>query len=187
MSIRKRSWTTRQGEAREAWIVDYVDQHGRRHIKTFKRKKDADHYANQTGVEVRAGIHTAESQSIAVADACANWLKTIEKRERERSTLAQYQSHVKYHIGPVLGGLKLARLTTPGVHVFVDQLLDKEGMTPATARKVLTSLKSILNDARGAERCPAGAHRGRPPWPAPARTGPRYPDAGRDSPAARRR
>jgi hypothetical protein len=26
----------------EAWIVDYVDQRGRRHIKTFPKKKAAD-------------------------------------------------------------------------------------------------------------------------------------------------
>ena len=42
MSVRKREWTTRKGERREAWIVDYVDQQGDRHIQTFERKKDAD-------------------------------------------------------------------------------------------------------------------------------------------------
>ena len=28
MSIRRRSWTTSKGEAREAWVVDYADQAG---------------------------------------------------------------------------------------------------------------------------------------------------------------
>jgi hypothetical protein len=37
VSVRKRSWATKQGEAKEAWIVDYVDGHGDRHIKTFAR------------------------------------------------------------------------------------------------------------------------------------------------------
>jgi hypothetical protein len=31
MSVRKRKWTTSKGEAKEAWIVDYVDQQGERH------------------------------------------------------------------------------------------------------------------------------------------------------------
>jgi hypothetical protein len=44
MSVRKRKWTTRSGETKEAWIVDY-SQDGERHIETFKRKKDADAYA----------------------------------------------------------------------------------------------------------------------------------------------
>jgi hypothetical protein len=30
MSIRKRTWKTTRGDAREAWIVDYVDQGGKR-------------------------------------------------------------------------------------------------------------------------------------------------------------
>ena len=44
MSVRKRTWRTRTGEAKEAWIVDYTDQQGARHIHTFARKKDADAY-----------------------------------------------------------------------------------------------------------------------------------------------
>ena len=42
MSVRKRSWKTAKGEVKEAWIVDYTDQAGQRHIETFERKKDAD-------------------------------------------------------------------------------------------------------------------------------------------------
>jgi len=42
MSVRKRKWVTSKGEAKEAWIVDYADQDGDRHIQTFERKKDAD-------------------------------------------------------------------------------------------------------------------------------------------------
>ena len=30
MSVRKRTWTTRKGEAKEAWIVDYADGTGQR-------------------------------------------------------------------------------------------------------------------------------------------------------------
>lgn len=33
-SIRKRSWSSR-GVRKERWVVDYVDQAGARHIKTF--------------------------------------------------------------------------------------------------------------------------------------------------------
>ena len=60
MSIRKRSWIAPTGEQKEAWIVDYRDQRGDRHIKTFTRKKDADAYHKQVGVDVRTGIHTAD-------------------------------------------------------------------------------------------------------------------------------
>jgi len=35
MSIRKRTWTSPKGEQKEAWVVDYVDQGGKRRLKTF--------------------------------------------------------------------------------------------------------------------------------------------------------
>ena len=44
MSVRKRTWKPKDGKEQQRWVVDYVDQHGKRHIKTFDRKKDADAY-----------------------------------------------------------------------------------------------------------------------------------------------
>ena len=64
MSVRKRTWKTRAGESKEAWIVDYA-QDGERHIKTFPRKKEADAYAQQIGVDIRAGLHTGARKVIS--------------------------------------------------------------------------------------------------------------------------
>ena len=86
MSVRKRKWTTRSGEAKEAWIVDYFDEQGTRHIKTFERKKDADAHAQQVGVDVRAGTHTPASKSITIAQAAADWIAYVELEGRERAT-----------------------------------------------------------------------------------------------------
>ena len=144
MSVRKRKWTTRSGETKEAWIVDYT-QDGERHIETFKRKKDADAYAQQVGVDIRAGTHTPVSKSITVAQAAEDWIKSVELDGREASTLAQYRQHAT-HITQRIGNLKLASLTTPRVNKFRDELL--ESMSRAMARKVLSSLKSLLRDAQ---------------------------------------
>jgi integrase len=35
MSVRKRTWKNAKGGTKEAWIVDYVDQHGDSTQKTF--------------------------------------------------------------------------------------------------------------------------------------------------------
>jgi integrase len=39
VSVRKRKWTTRRGEVKEAWLVDYVDQQKKRHQRTFDKKR----------------------------------------------------------------------------------------------------------------------------------------------------
>ena len=145
MSVRKRTWTTRKGEQKEAWIVDYTDGEGARHIRTFARKKDADAHEDTVGVEVRQGVHTAPHKSITVAQAADDWVAYVELEGRERSTVTQYRQHVK-HITKRLGGLKLASLTTPRINAFRDDLL--ASMSRPLARKVLTSLKSLLKDAQ---------------------------------------
>jgi hypothetical protein len=43
MSIRKRRWTSRTGN-HSAWIADYRDRFGKRHMRTFKTKRAAAHF-----------------------------------------------------------------------------------------------------------------------------------------------
>jgi integrase len=145
LAVRKRRWRTRNGDVKEAWVVDYTDQDGDRHIETFKRKKDADARAQQIGVDVRAGIHTAAAKSVTVTEAAADWIRKVELDERERSTIAQYRQHAR-HITARIGNQKLAKLTKPRVEAFRDDLL--ASMSRALARKVLSSLKSLLRDAQ---------------------------------------
>jgi hypothetical protein len=145
--VRKRTWTTKRGEARESWIVDYVDQAGDRCIQTFERKKDADEYHARVKVDVRQGTHTATSKSITIAEAAEDWIKYVELEGRERSTIEHYRNHVNNHIVPRIGREKLSKLTTPRIQAFRDELLTKlSRVSPegagiaqvATARRVPT-------------------------------------------------
>jgi integrase len=144
MSVRKRTWTTDNGEAREAWVVDY-NQLGRRHLKTFARKRDADAYHAQVAVDIRAGIHTADSRSVTVSEAGRLWLTSREAAGIERTTLDYYRSHLDLHIAPLIGATKLSALTVPFVREFEDRL--RQDRSPVMVRKILVSLSGILTDA----------------------------------------
>ena len=146
MSVRKRTWRTSEGERKEAWIVDYADQNGERHIETFGRKKDADEYHAKVHVGVREGTHTAPAKSPTVAEAAQNWLAYIKGEGRERSTLEQYRQHVDLHIVPRIRAERLAKLTTPRINTLRDDLLAH--LSRAMAAKVLKSVKAILHDAQ---------------------------------------
>ena len=145
MSVRKRTWTTRLGEQKEAWIVDYSDQSGTRRLKTFERKKDADAYAQQVGVDVRAGVHT--STKTTVTEAGRKWIADAEHR-LEPATVESYRQHLADHIIPYLGAVKLSQLTVPAVREFMDRLR-KDGRSPAMVKRVVGDLGSILADAQG--------------------------------------
>jgi integrase len=152
-TVRKRTWKAGE-ETKTAWIADYFDQkadpghpHGHRHIKTFKTQKVAKAWLNKAQHEVAEGTHTPESTSITVAEAADVWIQRGVLEELERSTMRQYRQHVDLHIKPSrIGAEKLARVTTPAVEAFRDDLLKK--CSRPMARKVLASLKSILGEAQ---------------------------------------
>lgn len=161
MSVRKRTWTTSKGVEKEAWIVDYMDQGRKRRLKSFAKKKDAAAFAATASVEIRAGVHTADSASITIAEAGKKWLETAElgapeREPLERATVDAYRQHLRLHIGPYIGSVKLSQLSAPMVREFLDKLArgdvpggaDPEPRSTAMVRKVRVSLSALLADAQ---------------------------------------
>jgi integrase len=146
MSVRKRTWHNRDGSEGEAWVVNYTDQGGTRRLKSFDRKKDADAFAGAVSVDIRAGIHIPDRDSITVAEAAQLWLASADAAGLERSTREQYRRHVKLHIVPLLGAVKLTQLTVPAARAFEDRL--RRDRSTVMVRKILTSLGSMLSDAQ---------------------------------------
>ena len=94
MSVRKRTWKTAKGEEKSAWIVDYSDASGTRRQKTFSKKKDADQFSATAKVEVRDGVHVADSATVTVKEAGDLWLKSCDSAGLERATIDQYRQHL---------------------------------------------------------------------------------------------
>jgi integrase len=152
MSIRKRVWKNGEGLQKTAWVVDYVDQGGKRRLKTFERKKDADDFHATAKVEIKAGIHTADSSSITVAEAGERWLVACVNAGLERTTIDAYRSHVHLHINPFLGGRKLSALTVPMICEFETNLRTgtetEKRRSPAMVKRVRSDLGALLSDAQ---------------------------------------
>jgi integrase len=146
MTVRERTWI-HNGKPGSAWVCDYVDQHGKRHIKTFKLKKDALAFDAQTHVEVSGRIHVADADTITVAAAGKHWISACEDEGLERSTVAQYQQHLRLHIEPFIGTKRLTEISVPAVRAFLDTL-KANGRSPALIRAVRVSLGSLLSDAQ---------------------------------------
>jgi integrase len=145
MSIRKRQWQSK-GENRTAWVVDYVDQHGKRRLKTFDLKKDAETWSTTALHQVATGIHAPDCKT-TIEEVARQWIAHSIDEGLERSSIEQRQRHLKLHIAPLIGRVKLAELTMPRVDAFMDQLRDR-GRSIAMRRKILTSLSSTLSFAQ---------------------------------------
>jgi integrase len=146
MSVRKRTWQNRDGSQGEAWVVAYTDHSGARRIRSFGRKRDADAYHASIGTDLRSGFHVPDSQSIMVAEAGRLWLQSSEAAGLERASLANYRQLLTLHIIPLIGTVKLSRLTVPMVRAFEDKLAYDR--SPYMVRRVRSILGAILADAQ---------------------------------------
>jgi integrase len=151
MSIRKRTWMRSTGP-RTAWIVDYGvfdAKRGKRirAIKTFKLERDARNFAATTHVQIREGMHIPASASMTVEKGGDLWLANCRANGLEPSTVEQYEQHLRLHIKPYIGHLKLPQVTVPTVAEFQKTLRDN-GRSAAMVRGVTGSLHSIFATAQ---------------------------------------
>ena len=146
-SIRKRTWTSK-GEEQTAWVVDYKDQKGDRALKTFATKKDAEAWKVNALHEFQIGTHTRASASKTVSEAWLLWLEQCEADKLEFGTIRVRRQHLKVHVEPCIGQVRLSDLTTPLLYDFDGKLRDK-ACSIAMRRKIITSLKTMLSFAQG--------------------------------------
>jgi len=146
MSVRKRTWVS-AGVQKTSWVVDYTDNGGKRRLKTFKLKKEADEFAKRSGVEVLNGLHVPDSATSTVEQAGRLWIQAGANAKLEQTTLDQRRQHLNLHILPFIGREKLNKITVPFVQKFQTQLLGS-GRSTAMVKRVTVSLGSILADAQ---------------------------------------
>jgi integrase len=145
-SIRKRTWASK-GVTQSAWVVDYFDQTKVKRRRTFATKKQAVDFATTTLHEIKQGIHTPASTSVTVERAGELWIDECEADGLERSTVLQRRQHLKIHINPHMGTVRLSDLTTPLIYAF-DGQLRAGGRSLAMRRKIITTVKTLLTFAQ---------------------------------------
>jgi integrase len=163
--LKRNGKPARRDDGSYIWCVEYHDAKGRRVTKSiFRSKKEAVGWLASTQVDLKKGIHTPDRDSITVSEACDLWLSVCQG-DVERSTLKQYQEHVRLYLKPLLGDRKLSQLTHSDI-VELRDMLRKGGFpvpvyqrgelteeerqaagSDALARKVLASFKAVINIA----------------------------------------
>src|SRR4029079_17109593 len=100
-------------------------------------KKEADAWNVTAAHEVARGIHTADRDSVTVAEGWGAWIEEWEANRLERGTIQQRRQHLELHVRPFIGSEKLSRLTMPRVLEF-DATLRDNGRSLAMRRKIIT-------------------------------------------------
>jgi integrase len=148
---KQRTWKTSKGVIKSAWIVPYsapdpVTGRLLPRWKQFPSREAAIAFSHRTYVELEQGTHVPDSQSCTVAQAGELWIKSVQAKARERSTTTYYETHIRLHINPRIGHLRLIDLTLPKVSAFEDNL--RANVSPDMTRKVMGSLRRLLGNAQ---------------------------------------
>jgi integrase len=94
--------------------------------------------------DLAAGIR-ADAASQTLAEWLSHWLESV-KPTVEPNTYGPYERHVRLHISPLIGRLKLAKVKVAQIRAWYAELA-KGGVSPALQRKVGTTLTMALNMA----------------------------------------
>jgi integrase len=161
MSVRERKWTTKSGEVRKCYLVQYstaeLDKRGKRtrRCKQFRTKKAADLYEAQVRVHVEAGTHVPPSKSVTVSAAGNLWLDSCDGLEP--ATVDSYRNHLNLHIRPYLGGMRLSALSVAAVRGWQDALrkgvaapgqANGKARSADMVRRATISLGALIADAQ---------------------------------------
>lgn len=117
----------------------------KRESRTFTLRNDAEWWLSQ------ANRHGEAPEDIRLRDYLERWLRG--KRGIAASTRAQYENHIRLHIVPVLGGLRLGDVRRRHVEAFVEDRLRTTSvgtgrpLSPSTVGKLLVTLRSALEAA----------------------------------------
>lgn len=152
-SVAKREWT-HKGETKVAWVVRYTDQGGKRRLKTFDKKKDADRYRTKVEGEIEGGTHVADRESATLSAALDLWLSHCDNRVRARDrirarTVRNFRSWVENHIRPELGRRRLTDLTIQMLQDWVERLAfeRQRRLSHDTIKNIIAILRLALAHA----------------------------------------
>ena len=114
-----------------------------RHIKT-KSKREAKAALVELESAVAKGCVSFDDPT--VSDLLDRWLEHIAGLGRSATTLYHYRQYVDREIVPVLGGIRLSKLSTLEIDALYTKLR-KRGLAPATIRQIHAILRASLNQA----------------------------------------
>ena len=131
-TVSKRKWT-HAGVENEAWVVRYTDQSGKRRMKTFDRKKDADRYRTHVEVEIEKGEHTPDSESALIRNLAKVYLEHIaelvEAKSLSRESYASIDKALRLDVIPQLGNVRISELTADHVIDLAKHMRSERGLS----------------------------------------------------------
>jgi len=133
---------------RGRYIIDFYDQNNVRRWETMTKGstlKEANERLGEIEKSIRHESYVPNSKLPAFKEVAESWLAS-KKSSLRHSTYDQYAGHLKIHLVPYFGDMKITRVNFDAAEQFKNQSLEN-GVTVPTLRKILINLGAILTYA----------------------------------------
>jgi integrase len=141
-----------RGDGTKVWRVRWRDERGRNRSKTLGRKRDAEAFDAEIRRMRRLGeLGLMDAGRETLAEFGQEWLVAYAVPNLEPKTLRTYESLWDRHVLPNIGGVELRQLRPAVLDRFLAQL-QRDGLSPASVKKVAGMLQGVLQRAVEWER-----------------------------------
>ena len=110
-----------------------------------KTKREVRDKLNKTLAERQDGIHI-EPTTLTVGLWLDVWLKEYKLNIRAE-TKASYEQHIRVHLKPTLGRIRLNKLTTHDIQLLYNSLITDRGLSAKTVKNIHGALHAALEQA----------------------------------------
>jgi integrase len=138
----------RLSDGSKAYLVRYRTSGGEQRSKQFKRRRDADAYANVVEVDRQTGsLIDPRLGRVTVAEWWNRWWPTV--TNLRPSTRARDELTFRMHALPVFGNTPIGKLDRTALRMWVAEMGASDGgqLAPATIHRVVQLLNKCVNAA----------------------------------------
>lgn len=118
------------------------DEQGRRPVVYGKSAREVRDRLRERIQATRQGLPVLDER-VRVGDWLEWWLREVAASSVRPSTFESYESHVRIHLRPALGRVRLARLSPQHVVELQNRLL-ASGLSPATVTRIRATLRRAV-------------------------------------------
>ena len=111
-----------------------------------KTKREVRDELNKTLTDIHEGTYI-EPTTMTVGQWLDTWLKEYKINIRPE-TKASYEMHIRIHLKPDLGRIRLNKLTTHQIQLLYNKLINERGLSPKTVKNVHGALHAALEQAK---------------------------------------
>ena len=130
------------------YTVGYDPKTGKQLTRSIygKTKREVRDKLNKTLTEIQEGTYI-EPTNLTVGEWLDLWLKEYKINLRPE-TKASYEMHIRVHLKPDLGKIRLNKLTTHQIQHLYNKLINERGLSPKTVKNAHGALHAALEQAK---------------------------------------